>query len=248
MLEGESVAQWRWFRRGLEAPAAIDNHETEALARLMPATSEPHRFIAMAAPLRHDGAVAGVIGAQIDWTWVVDSVKALALPDIDLILLSRDGEVLSGPGELVGKPLATVSAQAAGRTATAALTERWPDGKEYFTVAIPAVGYADLPSFGWSLLVRQDAVEALAPTRELVRSFWTALAEAVAVVLALLYLAARWLTTPLLRLSTAAETMVADPYSGALHPETRFDEAARLRDALARLQAKLMAKAEEPAE
>lgn len=247
MLEGESVAQWRWFRRGLEAPAAIDNHESEALAGLMPAASAPYRFIAMAAPLKHDGAVAGVIGAQVNWKWVAESVAAVASTGIDLILLSREGEVLSGPADLVGKPLATVSAQAAGRTASAVVTELWPDGNDYFTVTIPTVGYADLPSFGWSLLIRQNAADALAPTGQLVRSFWITLAEGVLGVLVLLYFAARWLTTPLLRLSAEAETMVENPYSGVLHTETRFDEAARLRDALVRLQSKLMARAEEPA-
>lgn len=246
MLEGDSVAQMRWFRRGLEAASAVDNHEAEALARLMPPATGPYRFIAMSAPLKHDGAVTGVIGAQVNWQWVVDSVAALNSPGIELVLLSREGVVLFGPPDLVGKPLATGSAQAAARTASAVLTERWPDGRDYFTVTIPTVGYADLPSFGWSLLIRQDAGDALAPTRQLVRAFWLTLAEGLFAVLVLLYFAAQWVATPLRRLAASAEVIVQNPYSGLLHPETRYDEAAQLRDALVRLQAKLMAKAAEP--
>lgn len=246
MLEGGSVTQMRWFRRGLEAPSAIDNHEAEALARFMPSASRPYRFIAMAAPLKHDDAVAGVLGAQVNWQWVVDAVAALTSPGIELVLLSREGVVLSGPPDLVGKPLPTGSAQAAARTASAVLTERWPDGRDYFTVTIPTVGYADLPSFGWSLLIRQDAREALATTQQLVRAFWITFSEGLLSVLVLLYFAAQWVTTPLRRLAVSADAIVQSPYSGLLHPETRYDEVVQLRDALVRMQAKLMAKAEGP--
>ncbi|MGY4403602.1 hypothetical protein [Bradyrhizobium sp. USDA 3315] len=61
MLEGASVAQRPWFRRGVDAPAAVDVHEAQLLASLLPASPEPLRFIDLAAPLRHEGSVAGVI-------------------------------------------------------------------------------------------------------------------------------------------------------------------------------------------
>ncbi|WP_316190657.1 hypothetical protein [Bradyrhizobium sp. SZCCHNS2096] len=248
MAEGRSVADLRWFRQGLGAPTAVDDHESEALERLLQTASGPYRFIAMSAPLMHDGAPAGVIGAQIDWKWVIESVAALASRNIDLVLLSRDGIVLFGAPDLVGKPLTIGSAQAASRGASVALIERWPDGKDYFTVTIPTVGYADLPSFGWSLLIRQDAVAAMAPTRELVRSFWFNVAGGVFSILVLLNFAAQWVVTPLRRLAHAAEAMVKDPFSGMLARETRYDEATRLRDALVRLQSKLMGKVRSPPE
>jgi HAMP domain-containing protein len=244
MLESENVAQRLWFRRGIDASAVIDVQEADALKLPASASAEPNRVVIIAAPLRHEGSLAGVIGAQIDWNWFAEPVASLVSPGIDLLLLSRDGVVLSGPPDLAGKPLSTGSAQAAGRGASVALTERWPDGKDYFTVTIPTVGYADLPSFGWSLLIRQNAEDALAQTRDLVRSFWITFAQGLLAVLALLYLASRWLTTPLRRLTAAAEAILQDPYSGVPHTETRFDEVARLSDALVRLQSKLMAKAD----
>ncbi|WP_316215954.1 hypothetical protein [Bradyrhizobium sp. SZCCHNR3003] len=248
MLEGRSVADMRWFRQGLGTPTAVDAHESEALDRLSQTASGSYRFIAMSAPLMRDGTPGGVIGAQVDWKWVIESVAALASRNIDLVLLSRESIVLFGPPDLVGKQLTIGSAQAASRGASVALIERWPDDKDYFTVTIPTVGYADLPSFGWSVLVRQDAVAAMAPTRQLVRSFWFNVAGGVFSILVLLNFAAQWVATPMRRLAQGAETMVKDPFSGLLARETRYDEATRLRDALVRLQSKLMGKVPGPPE
>ncbi|MGY3616222.1 hypothetical protein [Bradyrhizobium sp. USDA 10063] len=240
MLEGESVAQKPWFRRGLKAPAAIDLHEAKKLADLLPASAEPYRFIDLAAPVRRDGSVAGVIGAKLDWKWIAEGLTALQAPSIEVLLLSRDRIVLFGPPDLVSKPLNVGSALAASRVNSAFLSERWPDGKEYFTVIVPTIGFADLPSFGWSLLIRQNADAAMASTRQMVRSFWLILGASAVTALVLLYLAAEWLRTPLRRLSEAAEAVVVDPNSRAPYAETRFAEAARLSDSLVRMQSKLM--------
>ena len=102
------------------------------------------------------------------------------------------------------------SAQAANRTTSSVLDERWPDGKDYVTVVVPAIGYADLPSFGWSLMIRQNIDDALRPTRELVRNFWMTLGAGALVALALLLLAANWIATPLRRLSATAEGILGD--------------------------------------
>ncbi|WP_439373109.1 cache domain-containing protein [Bradyrhizobium sp. DASA03120] len=240
MLEGASVAQRPWFRRGLDAPAAVDVHEAQLLASLLPASAEPYRFVDLAAPLRHDGSVAGVIGAHLNWKWVEEGMAALQAPGIDVLLLSRDRTVLFGPTDLVNKRLSVGSALAASRVTSAFSNERWPDGKDYFTVIVPSVGFADLPSFGWSLLVRQNADKAMASTRELIRSFWFILGAGDLVALALLLCAAQWLRTPLRRLSESAEAIVVNPGSRPPRQETRFEEAARLSNALTHMQSKLM--------
>jgi hypothetical protein len=241
MLEGESVAQRQWFRRGLDVTAAIDVHEGRQLAPLLPPSPEPYRFIDLAAPLQRGTSAAGVIGAQLSWKWVAEGLEALQAPGIEVLLLSRDRIVLFGPPDLVNKPLNVGSAHAANRATTSFLSERWPDGKDYFTVIVPTLGFADLPSFGWSLLIRQNADDAMASTRELIRSFWVILGAGALVALTLLYLAAEWLRTPLRRLSEAAEAVLRDPTSGVPYSETRFEEAARLSNALVRIQSRLMA-------
>ncbi len=240
MLQGESVAQRPWFRRGLTGPTAIDVHEAQLLAKLLPASPEPYRFIDFAAPLRlGEGPPDGVLGAHLDWRWVQENLATLQAPGIDVLLLSRDRVVLYGPPDLINKTLEIGSAQAANRVSSAALDERWPDGKNYITVVLPTIGHADLPSFGWSLLIRQDMDAALGPTRELVRSFWTTLGAGALVALCLLFLGASWIATPLRRLAASSEAMVSDSEAKAPYAETRYAEAERLSSALVRLQSRL---------
>ena len=239
MLEGESVAQRPWFRRGLTGPTAIDVHEAQLLARLMPAAPEPYHFIDFASPLRRGAQITGVIGAHLDWRWVVDNLKSLQAPGIDIVMLSRDKVVLFGPPELLNKPLSIGSAQAANWVTSAVLDERWPDGRNYVTVIVPTVGHEDLPSFGWSLLIRQDMDQALGPTRELVRSFWSILGAGAIVALLLLFAGAWWITTPLRRLAASAESLLTDREPTAPYNETRYDEVARLSGALVQLQSLL---------
>lgn len=240
LLERESVAQRPWFRRGLSGPTAIDVHEAQLLAKLLPARTEPYRFIDLSAPIQKPGQPpSGVVGAHLNWSWIIDSLRGFQAPGIEVMLLSRDRTVLIGPPELVDKPLMIGSAQAANRTTSSVLDERWPDGKDYVTVVVPAIGYADLPSFGWSLLIRQNIDDALAPTRELVRNFWITLGVGALVALVLLLLAANWLATPIRRLMSAAEGILGDGEQKPPHSETRYAEAARLSAALVRLQTRL---------
>ena len=81
----------------------------------------------------------------------------------------------------------------------------------------------------------------MAGTRAVIRSCWIILGAGALTALALLFLAAQWLRTPLRRLSEAAEALLHDPRSGVPYSETRFEEAARLSDALVRIQSRLMA-------
>ena len=241
MLEGQSVAQRPWFRRGLNGPTAIDVHEAQLLSKLLPARPEPYRFIDLSAPIQKAGDTpAGVLGAHFDWRWLADNLTSLQIPGIDIMLLSRDRVVLFGPADLVDKPLAVGSAQAANRVTLSVLNERWPDGKDYVTVGMPTIGYSNLPSFGWSLLVRQDLNAALKPTRELVRDFWLTLAAGALCALMLLFLGAHWITTPLRRLGRSAEAMLNGADQTVPHAETRYEEAARISNALVKIKAKIM--------
>lgn len=240
-LEGQSVAQRPWFRLGLSAPVAGDVHEAQLLAKLLGTGRDPMRFIDLSAPIRRkDGSIAGVIGAHVDWSWVVDTLGSLSAPGIDVILLARDQRVLFGPPDLVEKPLTVGAATAAGREpGTTVHRERWPDGRDYMTVTVPTVGHGDLPSFGWSMLVREDVDSALAPTRELVRSFWFQLGLGALVAIALLFLIANWVTVPLRRLVATAHELESRAAIKPPHTETRYEEVRRLSISLVRLQSRL---------
>ncbi|GGH30978.1 hypothetical protein GCM10007036_41950 [Alsobacter metallidurans] len=239
MLEGQSVAQRPWFRQGLEGPSAVDVHEAQLLAKLLPnPTGKPFRFVDLTAPLRGPaGQTVGVIGAHVDWNWVKDTLARLQSPGIELLLVSRDNRVLYGPADLQDKQLETTALASAQRGGALTRIERWPDGRDYITTVAPTVGYADLPSFGWSLVARQDLASATQVIGDLTAGFWKILGTGFVISFLLLCLFAGWLATPMRRLSGFAEALAAGGDAGFPHAETRYDEAARLSAALTRLQA-----------
>lgn len=241
VLEGESVAQRPWFRLGLDRPTAGDVHEAQLLAKHLGRGSEPMRFIDLSAPIRRpDGSVAGVVGAHVDWNWVAGTLTSLGAPGIDVILLSRDQRVLLGPPDLVEKPLTVRAATAAGRgDGTAVTRERWPDGDEYLTVSVPMTGAPDMPSFGWSLLVRENVASALVPTQQLIQTFWTQLGLGAMFALALLFLLADWVTVPLRRLVAAGQELESGTPTHPPHAESRYEEVRRLSISLVRLQTRM---------
>ncbi|MGO4527018.1 cache domain-containing protein [Microvirga sp. 2MCAF35] len=237
MLEGASVAERPWFRRGLDGPAAVDVHEAVLLAKLLPATQEPRRFVDFSAPIRNEqGAVVGVIGAHFDWNMVRDIIQAVRGQGVDVLLVSRDRAVLSGPPELKETRLSEGSAVAASQGTSISLRERWQDGKDYLTAVIPSIRFKDMPSFGWGLIVRADLNTVLDPTRAIAQAFWRMLGAGALVGLVLLYLFSVWLAKPLRRLVATAEVLASGRTDQPPHDETRYEEAARLSAALVRLQ------------
>ncbi len=240
MLEGKSVAERPWFRRGLEGPSAADVHGAALLADLMPPTPEPRRFIDFALPIRGpQGEVTGVLGAHFDWNWVRENMGSFKTPGADILLVSRDRKVLYGPADLQDKALSVGSAVAASQATSIALDELWPDGRHYMTVVVPAVQHKNMPSFGWSLIVRAPAGDILQPSRAIVRSFWTMLGAGLLVSLVLLYVFTGWLATPIRHLAATAEKLANGSLKQPPYEETRYLEASRLSAALVRLQSML---------
>lgn len=236
MLEGASVVERPWFRRGLNGPAATDVHEAALLEKLLPATPGPRRFVDFSSPIRNaQASIGGVIGAHFDWSLIKEGLQAFKGQGVDILLVSRDRAVLSGPSDLEGTTLSVGSAVAAGQGASVSLRERWSDGKDYMTVVVPLV-WKDMPGFGWSVILRADTNTVLDPTRSIARAFWILLGAGVLVGLVLLYLFAAWLAKPLQRLVTTAEALASGRSDQPPHDETRYEEAARLSAALVRLQ------------
>ena len=162
MLVGADVSGRDWFRAGLRGPIARDVHEALLLARAMENASpaeEPLRLLDMAYPLRGPGGeVEGVVGMHLDFGWaqraLTESARTLG---IDVYLIDASGRVIvASSGERLNQAELDIlrAARAGGPTAG---REVWPDGKAYFSSLVPAVGYGDLPSFGWRLVGRLPA-------------------------------------------------------------------------------------------
>jgi len=136
--------------------------------------------------------------------------------------------------------LSVGSAIAAGQHTSVTLQERWPDGKDYMTVVVPAVHYKDMPSFGWSVIVRSPTDKVFENAQSIVLSFWFTLGAGAVAALILLYLFADWIATPLRRVLASAERLANGDAGEPPHEETRYAEAGRLSSVVVRLQSREM--------
>jgi HAMP domain-containing protein len=248
ILEGASVAERPWFRAGLQGPFAGDVHDAVLLQRFVaPNAREPLRLIDFAAPVhRADGGIAGVLGSHVAWTSVRELVReTLRDTGRDVLLISRSGTVLIGPPELEGQTLALPSVLAARQGASRTGIETWPDGQDYLTTVVGPIAYRNLPSFGWSLVLRQKAEDAAAPARAVARRLATGLGATALLVLLGSLLLGGLLARPLRRLGDSAAALADGRLTGPVPDLRTYAEVRHLADALARLQARLSAPPDE---
>jgi PAS domain S-box-containing protein len=210
LLEGKSVAERDWFKAALGGPVVGDVHEAKLLASLLPRAheDEPLRFVDVAAPvLDREGRVAGVLGAHLNWNWA-RSVARRALDDEGgaagrhLYVVGRDGRVLLEPlgpaARLAPGPERLSAALAQGRPTVAGA-----DGRLLLVGASPPVPGAQGPTLGWTVVVLEDAVAALAPAKALGARIVLAGALVGAVLAALGWLLGGFLSAPLVGLADA---------------------------------------------
>jgi PAS domain S-box-containing protein len=179
MLEGADVSGRPWFGDALKGNHVGDVHEALLLARLLPRQAEPWRFVDVSFPyLDERGKTVGVLGAHLSWQWARDVERSVmagvgARRHVEALIVDAGGRVLLGPPETAGRKLALGSldlarSQAAGgQVANGYVVERWPDGKSYLVGYARGRGYAEYPGLGWTVLVREDVVDAYGPVRRL---------------------------------------------------------------------------------
>jgi signal transduction histidine kinase len=158
VLEGEDVSARAWFEQGRTGPYLGRVHQAPMLDKLLPRAADggPQRLIDLAVPLTHAaGRNVGVLGAYLSWAWVerlqTDLLRSLdSGRRLDLLLAAEDGTVVAGPPDRLGRPLPAAADLAQGGTYLVGrqVEHRRQDG-----------------GLGWSVVVRQDAVTALAPAR-----------------------------------------------------------------------------------
>jgi len=240
LLEGNSVAERPWFRRGLQGPFAGDVHDALLLAAAVPQGSYgPARFLDMAVPVAGpDDRRTGVLGFHINASWAEAFLVELAeTGEIDLMLINPEGQVVMSTVADVPGTLELPSLQAAAAGVASSGRETWPDGTSYFTTVLPSVTHGDLPSFGWRLVGRIDPDNfPTTPGAQLVRITAVAmlLAGGFFALLALIF--ARIYLRPIAQLADTADRMAAG--QEVYPPESRTSaEAQRLSAALARLEA-----------
>jgi signal transduction histidine kinase len=158
MLEGEDVSARRWFETGRSRPFLGGVVPAQIPGTSLPSAAKGpgQRFIDLSVPLTHAGGRnVGVLGARLSWAWV-ERLQAELLRSLDthrrldLLLAADDGTVLVGPPDRLGRPLPVSADLSQGGT---------------FLVGRQAEHKQEEGSLGWAVVVRQDAVTALAPAR-----------------------------------------------------------------------------------
>ncbi|MEA1647467.1 ATP-binding protein [Nitrospirillum sp. BR 11164] len=215
VLEGVDVSQRPWFAAARERGSyAGDVHEAKLLQKVLAAPgADPLRFVDVAAAVHDEaGAVQGVLGAHLSWSWAVEVTRSVLgataeRSGVQVLVLSQGGTVLLGPEPFLGRDLAVA------RGPDGQPTVAWPDGKpgDFLIGVSQSKGYRDYPGLGWWIVARQSAAMALAPVHELRRL--VAYAGGAITLLALLlgWFAAGQLAAPIVRLTRAAERLRLRP-------------------------------------
>ena len=244
VLEGRDVSQRPWFVQGLSGPFVGDVHDAVLLASLLPASArtEPLRLVDVAAPLRRNGEVAGVLGAHLSWRWAEELRLHVLRPiessrGVDIIVINGQGERLLGPAQIGGNGLRTERVRALLEASAHFALEDWVDGR-YLTAAVATTGHLSYPGLGWTVLVRQPEATAVAPAVALQwRIGLIGLAGSLLFALSGWWLAGR-ISAPLRQVARRAEALAADglPADEVLASE---NEVTQLSRALGTLVARL---------
>lgn len=240
LLVKESVAGRPWFSQGLEGPYAGDPHEAVLLAeRLDSGGDEPLRFLDLAMPVVDDARrVRGVIGAHIDVDKTTEYLRELSdALSIDAFLISQTGAVLIAPADWTGGTMEMPGLRAAQLGASRPYVETSPDGR-FMTAVLGGIGYQDLPSFGWSLLVRMPMELPGTARADLIRSFVIAGVIALLVLFVLAFAYIQLYLRPISRLTDSA-VKVAEGDPSYPYESRRTREASELSGALGLIQSRL---------
>jgi PAS domain S-box-containing protein len=220
LLEGQDASGRPFLRAAMHGPVVEDVHEALMLASRLGDTT-PLRLVDLAAPVwAADGSLVGVIAAHLDWRWAAEVVGTPRPGEPEILILSRSGQVLLGPGTLLGRQLD----MAASPRAPVA----FPDGGRFLAAVQPTQGWRDYPGLGWRVLARRPAGLALAPAVALQRDILLYGLAASAIAALLGWFAAAWLALPLHRLAEAAARQQRDGGRDALPAGSGFAEAVTL--------------------
>ncbi|MGE4240396.1 PAS domain S-box protein [Ramlibacter sp.] len=214
---GANISGRPWFASALRGNRLGDVRAAPELAA--PGAPAP-RVFDIGFPLRDaGGAMTGLLGVQVHWDWARDLRRPEFQPGqrngVEPVIVSDDNVVLQGPAPLEGASVMLESVLRSRTEPAGYRLERWADGKAYVVGFSRMRGYENSPGLGWTVLVRQDMDDALAPVRELQKRVLIAGAGAAMLFGLLGWIAARRIARPLRELEEA--TRHAEAGAAAVH-------------------------------
>ncbi|ADE12758.1 bifunctional diguanylate cyclase/phosphodiesterase [Sideroxydans lithotrophicus] len=237
-LEGKDLSKRPWCTKGREGDYFGDVHDALLLAKLLPNPSgQTFYLVDVAAPvIDAEGVLQGVLCGHIYWNWAEEALDSTRTPGKDILLVSRDGLVLSGPeqprSELSSLAPLTMQAIRQGGNDSGYLLEKWSNGKTYLVGYAKSSGYRDYPGLGWASLVRQDVSQAFAPAHQL-RQRILMMGVALGLLFAWLgWLLAEHIARPIVRISRAANKVATGDLAYDVPEQQGGDEVAQLSRAI----------------
>ncbi len=152
-----------WFQEGRRSPFVSDLNAMPSAAAARPGAALAPRVIDMAVPLQiGPGDTAGVLAAEVSWDWVERLLGRMedaftAHRPLELLLASRDGTLLAGPPQWLGRKLDSGGDLSESGSQVLGLRTQ--------------LRLADSLGFGWTAVVRQPtdvALQAVRSTRQMV--------------------------------------------------------------------------------
>lgn len=229
------------FIEGSKGDFIGDVHDAKLLSDLLPNPSgEPLRFVDISSPLYdQNGNFKGVLAAHLNWDWAQERVAMTTesfsvSKKIEVLVLSRDYDVLLGPQMLIGESLAQIFSPANERGESHWELITWPDNHRYLTGSVTSAGYDDYNGLGWTVVVRQPINIAYKNIVQLL--FWVFVSGFLLLLLFLILSAviSKKLTLPLNQLSEAA-TLLKSGQKAAMPDHNGIYELQNLESAISNL-------------
>jgi len=174
LLEGVDVSKRKYFIQGSKKAYTGDVHEATLLAKQLPLPKLdplPLRFVDVARPVYgiRDNKFIGVLIAHMSWEWASEVRDNLLKPVIDkiggleVLVFNKEGKLILGPPEfLTGQRVSHVPTTMPAMKNGVAHFLYKEGNEEYLYGFAQSAGYAEYPSLGWQVLVRQKASHAFA--------------------------------------------------------------------------------------
>lgn len=226
-LHGESVTQRAWFSAGRAAPyLGVAYDVTPRQGAIPMPNGAPARFVALAAPMRRaDGGLVGVVAAYLSWDWIERLQTGLlgALDTnrrLELIVADRDGVVMVGPKQWLGRTVHGADDLAEGGAFIVGLHEAKHAGGQQ--------------GLGWRVAVRQAADAALGQAWAVRRTVFATVLLAGLLAALSAFALTQWLTRRLAALASEAVAVRLGRRDGLSVPPGQ-DEVSRIGATIAAL-------------
>lgn len=240
LLESD-ISERPVFIEGAKGEFIGDVHDAKLLSDLLPNPSgEPLRFVDISTPLYDkEGNFNGVLAAHLNWDWAQERVAMTTesfsdSKKMEVLVLSKDFDVLLGPEKLIGRSLAQMFSQISedGNSHWASIT--WPDHQKYLTGFVTSTGYDDYNGLGWTVVVRQPIKIAYKDIAQLMFLVFASGGVLLFLFIILGTIITKKLTEPLNRLSEVA-TLLKSGQKAAMPDHNGIYELENLESALSNL-------------